>query len=101
MIDPHRVLDAWPVSPLQTLRPTDAGLNNLSRLVDTPAGSYFLRIYQNTSDTARIRYEHELLLQLQRAGLSFAVPHPLATREGETFVVMADDGITSSPPSSL
>lgn len=91
MIDPHEALDAWSVPPSRTLRPTDAGLNNLSRLVDTPTGSYFLRVYQNTGDTARIRYEHALLLQLQHAGLSFAVPQPLATREGETFVVTADD----------
>jgi len=92
MIDPQEALDAWPVPPSRTLRPTDAGLNNLSRLVDTPIGSYFLRVYQNTDDIARIRYEHALLLQLQHAGLSFAVPQPLATREGETFVVTADEG---------
>jgi homoserine kinase type II len=91
MIDPQEILDAWSVPPSRTLRLTDAGLNNLSRLVGTHAGSYFLRVYQNTGDTARIRNEHALLLQLQRAGLSFAVPQPLATREGETFVVTAEN----------
>jgi homoserine kinase type II len=91
MIDPREALDAWPIPASRTFRPTYAGLNNLSGLVDTPAGSYFIRVYQNTGDNARIRYEHALLLRLQHVGLSFAVPRPLATREGETFVVTAED----------
>lgn len=91
-MDPGEVLDAWPVSTPRMLRPTDTGFNNLSHLVDTPAGFYFLRVYQNTGDTTRVRYEHALLLQLQRAGLPFAVPRPLAAHGGETFVVTADGG---------
>lgn len=83
------VLDAWPLSLPRRLRPAEAGTNNLSRFVDTPAGSYFLRIYQNTADTARIRYEHALLSRLQQAGLPFAVPRPLATRHGATYTVLA------------
>lgn len=33
--------------PSRKFRPTDAGLNNLSRLAGTPAGYYVLRVYQN------------------------------------------------------
>src|SRR5579875_3021713 len=81
-------LDAWPLPLPRTLRPAEAGTNNLSRFVDTPAGSYFLRIYQNTADPARIRYEHALLLRLQQAALPFAVPHPLATQHGATYTIL-------------
>ena len=83
------VLDAWPLSQPRQLRPVEAGTNNLSCFVDTPADSYFLRIYQNTSDTVRIHYEHALLLQLQQAEFPFAVPRPLVTRHGQTYTILA------------
>ena len=91
-MDLDALLDAWPVAGPRRLRPASAGLNNLSHFVRTPAGSYFLRVYRNTNDAARIRYEHALLLGLQRAGLSFAVPLPLATRGGDTYAVAAGGG---------
>lgn len=82
-------LDTWPLPLPRRLRPAEAGTNNLSRFVDTPDGSYFLRIYQNTADAARIRYEHALRLHLQQAGLPFAVPRPLVTRHGATYTILA------------
>jgi homoserine kinase type II len=51
-----------------------------------------LRIYQNTADTQRIRYEHTLLRALLQAGLPFDVPTPLATRQGETYMHLEADG---------
>lgn len=91
-MDSHEMLAAWTLPEPRTLRPTAAGTNNLSHVVETPAGSYFLRIYRNTSDPGRIRYEHSLLHHLQHADLSFAVPSPLATRGGETFVTTRHEG---------
>jgi len=92
MVDLMECLAAWDIPGLTTHRLADAGTNNLSRQIDTPAGPYLLRIYQNTSDPGRIRFEHALLLALQREELSFSVPLPLATRRGETYVELGHDG---------
>lgn len=91
-LDLDALMDAWPVPGPRRLRPASAGVNNLSYFVHTPAGPYFLRVYRNTNDAARVRYEHALLLGLQRAGLSFAVPLPLATRGGDTYAVAVENG---------
>jgi len=92
MPDLQAILAAWPVPGPRTLRPTHVGANNLSHVVQTPAASYVLRIYQNTNDLTRIRYEHNLLLRLQRTGLSFAVPQPILTTSRLTYVSTADQG---------
>ena len=72
------------------LEQVSTGTNNLTYLVGTPGGPYFLRVYRNTDDPARIRYEHALLAALQHAGLPFAVPAPLATDRGETYIEVED-----------
>jgi Ser/Thr protein kinase RdoA (MazF antagonist) len=92
MIDLDKLLAAWPISHSRTLRPLDTGTNNLTRLVTRPNGDYILRIYQNTVDSERIRYEHALLLRLQQTGLSFAVPNPLVAASGQTYVTTEESG---------
>jgi homoserine kinase type II len=86
------LLAAWPLARPWTLRPANSGRNNLSMYVDTPAGTHLLRLYQNTGDVARRRYEHALLAQLQQAGLSFAIPPPVPTGTGETLVAVPHAG---------
>jgi len=51
-----------------------------------------LRIYQNTADPERVRYEHALLTRLEQAELSFSVPVPIPTRAGSTLLPVAADG---------
>jgi len=89
----REMLSAWPIAVSGTPRQTNAGTNNRSHIVDSPAGPYVLRIYQNTNDLERITYEHALLDRLQHAGLPFATPLPLATDSGDTFVVAANGGV--------
>src|SRR5206468_3977493 len=91
-MDLEAALDSWPIPRPRTLRLADSGTNNLSRFVDTPGGSYFFRVYQNTSDIVRIRYEHTLRLRLRDAGHQFAVPRALATRQGSTYARIGGDG---------
>src|SRR5689334_6062768 len=91
-MDLEAALDSWPIPWPRTLRPADSGTNNLSCFVDTPGGSYFFRVYQNTAEIVRIRYEHTVLLRLQDVGLPFAVPQPLATRQGNTYARIGGDG---------
>jgi len=81
---------AWPVDSPWTLRDVRSS-NNLSYVVETPNEQYLLRIYQNTADPQRIRYEHALLAHLAQLGLSFAVPAPIPTHSGVTLAEV-DDG---------
>lgn len=92
MIDTPHLLTAWSIPAPRNVRLANAGTNNRSYIVDTSAGSYLLRVYQNTNDLERVRYEHALLQQLWRADLSFAVPHPLTATTGNTYVIMVQDG---------
>lgn len=86
------LLSAWPIGGPWTVQPMVTGGNNLSYPVAAPGGQYVLRIYQNTADPERVRYEHALLTRLERAGLPFSVSPPIPTRAGATLLPVAADG---------
>lgn len=88
------LLQRWRIPLPRTIRPTDAGTNNLSWRIESAGGAYILRIYQNTGDPGRIFDEHTLLRRLQEAGLSFAVPTPVPNLAGETLIPLPEQ----SPP---
>lgn len=58
--------------------PTSGGVNNVCQYVDVPGSSqrYILRVYNNGNNSDKVRYEHEVLTQLQtqQDRLSFQVP---------------------------
>ncbi len=89
VLDPVALLDAWELPVSRALRPAAFGLNNRTYFVETPAGVYVLRVYQNTGDVARVRYEHAVLERVRRARLPFAVPRPLPARSGDTLARLA------------
>jgi homoserine kinase type II len=95
-VDTNTLPGAWALPRPWVIRPA-GGVNNTSAYVDTPGGSYVLRVYRNTADPERVGYEHALLRALQRVGLSFAVPCPVATPAGETAVPVPPDGPGSRP----
>ena len=80
-------LAPWPIAPRST-RPITSGLNNESYFVSADEGEYVLRVYRNTADATRVRDEHDLLGRLAMQELAFAVPSPVATREGDTIAVL-------------
>src|SRR5215208_2585360 len=86
-----RRLAAWPLAGPWTVQRVLAGGNNLSYSVATPGGRYFLRVYQNTANPARVRYEHSILTRLAESGLSFAVPAPIPDATGTTLVAIGED----------
>lgn len=60
------------------LAPTSGGVNNVGQYVTLPNGTrYVLRIYNNGMNRARVRWEHEILSQLNSQSLSFALPKAL------------------------
>ena len=89
MIDVHRSVDLaalqvlWPLPVPWAARSVGLGTNNHTTFVDTPAGAYVLRLCAE-SDPEAVRYEHDVMISLQRAGLPFAVPAPLPTVAGPT-----------------
>src|SRR2546430_14460961 len=69
------------------------GLNNDTYFVYAREGEFVLRVYRNTADPERVRFEHELLGRLATQELPFAVPAPVRTHEGDTLAVLeTDDG---------
>jgi homoserine kinase type II len=97
-VDEEALLAAWPLSPPAVLRPAASGTNNRTFLVETRDGGYVLRVYQNTRDLARIRYEHAILRGLAAQPLSFRVPVPVAGRDGSTLVGAGDDRLAALFP---
>lgn len=80
----------WPLPEPYRVRPLAHGTNNAVRLVETPAGSYVLRVYSNHADVGRLRFEHAVLVRLQAAGLPFGLPVPIPTRSGALYTTIAD-----------
>jgi homoserine kinase type II len=67
--------------------PTSGGVNNIVQYVTLPSGEKeLLRIYNNGCDTQRVKFEHEILRQLNEQTLSFSVPCFLPSKEGSTIV---------------
>lgn len=87
MADLDALLDAWRIPRPRSLRPTAAGANNRTFLVGSRAGRHVLRLSSSGADLGRVRFEHAVLAALQHRGLPFAVPRPLASTAGTTFVL--------------
>jgi Ser/Thr protein kinase RdoA (MazF antagonist) len=68
-------------------------LTNTTLFVETPTGTYVLRLYEH-ADPAGVRFEHGLLAQLASAHLPFTLPVPVRTRAGETFAQVVVGGAT-------
>jgi Ser/Thr protein kinase RdoA (MazF antagonist) len=83
--DLDRVLDLWRLPRPRAYAPALGGYQNITRFVSCPAGEFVVRVYTNVADAAPQRFEHELLLRLAGAGLSFAVPRPLPSDDGNTL----------------
>jgi homoserine kinase type II len=87
------------------ITPTSGGVNNIVQYVTLPSGEKeLLRIYNNGCDTQRVKFEHEILRQLNEQTLSFGVPCFLPSKEGSTIVRLgngADACMVKLIPGSL
>lgn len=81
-MDLNVIQTRWGIAGPWEPKPLTSGTNNIVLRLGTPAGAYVLRIYSNTSDVARLRFERDALAQLAEAGLPFALPTPLPTLDG-------------------
>ena len=92
-IDPAVALRHWSLPAPWTVAPADGGVNNTTLFVETPTGTYILRLYVR-ADPAGVRFEHGLLAELATAHLPFTLPAPVRTRAGETFAQVVVGGAT-------
>lgn len=79
------VLGAWRLGdPVHAVAP-ERGTNNWMRVVDLPDRRVVVRLYQNL-DEDRVAAEHAVLAFLAGRALPFAVPEPVPTADGRTWV---------------
>ncbi len=76
---------AWGIGGPWRAEPLTRGTNNLVQRVGTPTGVYVLRIYSNTTDAARLRFERDVLAQLTETRTSFRAAHSTPYRRRRLF----------------
>jgi Ser/Thr protein kinase RdoA (MazF antagonist) len=86
--DVDTILDVWGLPRPRVVARAMGGYQNNTLLVSCDSGEFVLRVYSNVVDPARQRFEHELLRRLATAELSFAVPHPLPSDDGDALRVV-------------
>jgi homoserine kinase type II len=89
--------EIWPMPGPWSMHPITEGINNLTKIVDTPSGRYILRTYDADRPLERIRYELSILMNLQQKNLPFRIPATIPTVTGETFAVLSGEMVTLSP----
>ncbi|WP_027345964.1 phosphotransferase enzyme family protein [Hamadaea tsunoensis] len=78
-------LSPWGLPEPDSVRSPERGSNNITHLLEVGRRPYVLRVYQNL-DADRVAAEHRLLAALAGQDLGFAVPSPLPTMDGCTWV---------------
>ncbi|MEH7117805.1 phosphotransferase [Neobacillus vireti] len=66
--------------------PGPSGENNTTVFILACNEQYVLRIYKTHQDEDKVNYEHAVLLALTERPLSFFIPVPMKTRDGQTIV---------------
>jgi homoserine kinase type II len=86
--DLDAILHAWRLPRPLVITRAEGGYQNTTVFVSCAVGEFVLRVYSNVVDPARQRFEHELLKKLAAADLSFTVPQPLPSEDGDTLRVV-------------
>ena len=86
--DVDAVLDAWGLPRPRLVMKAEGGYQNATHFVSCDTGDFVLRIHTNVVEPAKQRFEHELLQKLAAAELSFAVPRPVPSDDGDTLRVV-------------
>jgi len=87
----------WSIPGPWSVLPISQGVTNLTKAIETPAGSYILRAYRGDRAVQQIRYELGVLRTLQEKTLPFQVPAPIPTVTGELLAVLAGTVVSLTP----
>ena len=82
----EEMVGAWGLCGPVSVTPAMSGTQNQTWRVESGDGTYFLRVYRNTTDARRVRYEHAILTALAARRLSFSVAAPIPMSGGKTVV---------------
>jgi homoserine kinase type II len=96
-MNPAELQEIWDLPGPLSVRPSLQGINNLTQIVETPAGNYILRTYDSDRHLEHVGYELSLLRELQYKNLPFQIPAPIPTLTGESFVIYSGRMITMTP----
>jgi homoserine kinase type II len=88
----NTIAEQWKFLVEAKFEPTSQGSSNTTYFVDTSNNQFILKLYAATTDIAQIQYEHSLLAFLNSTDLPFAIPVPIPTSSGESFVKIDADG---------
>ncbi|MBD1865559.1 MULTISPECIES: phosphotransferase enzyme family protein [Trichocoleus] len=86
------VSEQWSFLAEATFELTAQGSSRAVYFVRASEHQFVLKFYAATTAIAQIHYEHSLLTFLDSAHLPFAIPVPLQTASGETFIAVEVDG---------
>jgi homoserine kinase type II len=87
----ERLRNLWLLTPPVTeFALAGSGINNRTTGIRSGDREFIWKHYQTHADPEAIRYEHRLLTWLSRRNLSFAVPAPILTCDGDTLVAGAE-----------
>ncbi|MBD2094665.1 phosphotransferase [Trichocoleus sp. FACHB-591] len=86
------IFEQWSFLAEATFELTAQGSSRAVYFVRASEHQFVLKFYAATTAIAQIHYEHSLLTFLDSAHLPFAIPVPLQTASGETFIVVEVDG---------
>lgn len=87
--DVVQLLGAWSFIENPRIQPTNQGTVNTTFFVNAPGlGKFVFKLYNDSTTTAQINYEHSLLAHLQSCNLSFTIPAPIPDFSGETLLIV-------------
>lgn len=81
----------WSFLAEAIFEPTAQGSSQTTYFVSTADNQFILKLYGATTEAVQIQYEHSLLTFLQSTNFPFAIPIPISTTDGETFVAVETD----------
>ena len=85
-MDLARLQREWPLTgEWRALQALTRGTNNAMYRVETSTGAYALRLAGAQALPRRLRFEHDVMMQLTAAGLPFALPIALPTAQDDLF----------------
>lgn len=86
--DLPRLLACWPLPRPWQIEGLTEGTNTPAWRVEGPAGRFVLRVHPQGREA--VVYQYELLAELSRMDLTFAVPAPMAGLDGDVLVTLPD-----------
>ncbi|BAY83585.1 homoserine kinase [Calothrix parasitica NIES-267] len=84
--DVVQLLSRWSIENAK-VQPTHQGTVNKTFFVETPSDKFVFKLYDDSTTTEQIKYEHSLLTYLQSCNLYFSIPAPIPTDSGETLLI--------------